>query len=349
MRLELTTISSAAAQAVHTPQVALSHTVLARAGSALALRVLEDKDRYNELEDPHGQMHRLRAGDRIAGVLGRRRALHGHAGEVPLELACGEEIHVLNLGGVVGRCTSSHDSVGSPLRVEILGQILAADGQPAVLDTARLPSPQTLPTGGPPLVLIAGGCMNSGKTEAACAVVEGLADRGLTVAAAKLTGVALRRDTLAMLEAGAASALSFLDAGLPSTDAQTAPPAARAIIAALGAQKPDVIVAELGDGLLGDYGVMAILQQEDLMAAQPTTIVCCASDPVGAWGAARILEAAIGHGPHLFTGPVTDNEVGRASIAAQLQRPAFNAVHQRQQLASAVFDHVIASTQKGAA
>jgi len=48
--------------------------------------------------------------------------------------------------------------------------------------------------------------------------------------------------------------------------------------------QPDVIVFELGDGLLGTYGVESILRQPDIKTAL-TAVVLSANDPVAAWAA----------------------------------------------------------------
>src|SRR5688500_19277764 len=66
----------------------------------------------------------LRAGDILAGTLGARRALRGYAGEVPSRIAAGDIVHVLNLGGILGRCTSVNPEIGPPFNAEVLGAIL---------------------------------------------------------------------------------------------------------------------------------------------------------------------------------------------------------------------------------
>ena len=60
-----------------------------------------------------------------------------------------------------------------------------------------------------------------------------------------------------MLDHGAVPAMSFSDAGLPSTTHTDAciVPAAKGILAALNASEPDAIVVEFGDGIMGHYGV----------------------------------------------------------------------------------------------
>ena len=62
--------------------------------------------------------------------------------------------------------------------------------------------------------------MNAGKTAAACALVQAFAHRGLKVAAGKATGVSLRRDILAMEDAGARHTLIFTDLGRRHHDAR---------------------------------------------------------------------------------------------------------------------------------
>ena len=58
-------------------------------------------------------------------------------------------------------------------------------------------------------------------------------------------------------------------------------PAAHSLIAHLAGEEPDVLVLELGDGLLGSYGVHALLC-DAAIAAAIQSVVLCAQDPVGA-------------------------------------------------------------------
>ena len=75
------------------------------------------------------------------------------------------------------------------------------------------------------------------------------------------------------------------------------------------AAKPDVIVAELGDGILGEYGVQDIL--EDPAARElGGAWVLCANDPVGAAGGVRHLKETYGIQVDVVAGPATDNAVG---------------------------------------
>jgi hypothetical protein len=166
--------------------------------------------------------------------------------------------------------------------------------------------------------------MNSGKTVAASEIVHGLARRGMRVAAAKVTGVALQRDTLKMEDHGAIEVLSFLDAGVVTTSKATAADAARRVLTHLNRHKPDAIVVELGDGLFGEYGVHAVLSSQDI-ATHIRAMVLCANDPVGAWGGARHLADDLNLPVNVVSGPVTDNEVGVNFVRESLKVPAANA------------------------
>jgi hypothetical protein len=166
--------------------------------------------------------------------------------------------------------------------------------------------------------------MNTGKTVAASELVRGLSRGGLRVAACKLTGVALMRDTLHMLDGGAVAALTFNDSGLASTRAGSTPAIAKGLMLRLCESKPDVIVAELGDGILGEYGVQDILRDRELVAAAAAWVVA-APDPVGCWGAVELLRREYGLTVTALTGPCTDNEVGLDYIRSALGVPGHNA------------------------
>jgi len=193
-----------------------------------------------------------------------------------------------------------------------------------------------LDTLGVPVVALAGTCMDSGKTAAACAIVSRLRHRGLHVAACKATGVSLRRDILAMQDAGATETMIFSDLGIVTTTADNGPALTRSLLTSLASERPDVIVLELGDGLLGAYGVEAILSDAAIRAAL-TAVVLCANDPVAAWGGAKILRDQFAIEPAVVSGPATDNAVGIDQISERLGLPAINALSNGVALGDHVF------------
>ncbi len=311
----------------------------------VAVRVLDDKDRYNQLEDLHGRMMTVHRGDIIAGVLGERRALRGYAGVVPSHVEAGDTLHLLNLGGVIGLCTSSSPDVGPPARVEVLGGIVApgeaawADAIAASIRPGPVKPADTLQDV-PPAIYMLGSCMSAGKTAAAATVVRELTRAGLRVGVAKVTGVALRRDTLDMMDHGAVTAYTFTDAGLPSTcvgdvaGTRELVRAARGCLNALGRDGVDVAVIEFGDGLLGDYGVMDLLAAPDLRAAA-RAVVFAATDPVAAWGGVELLTQR-GIAVDVVTGPATDNDAGCSSVRHRMGVAAANARKQPELLGKLV-------------
>ena len=159
----------------------------------LAVRLLEDKSNLQYAGRSGGRMVSLRAGDVLAGTLGSRRALRGYAGEVPSTINVGDTIEV-NLGGILGRCTSINPDIGPPFKAEVLGAVLTFPelgdrvGRPAHIRDRAIPPAEVLKCT-VPVVYVAGTCMNSGKTVAATELVRGLTRGGMRVAAAKLTGV----------------------------------------------------------------------------------------------------------------------------------------------------------------
>jgi hypothetical protein len=160
--------------------------------------------------------------------------------------------------------------------------------------------------------------------------------RGLTVDAFKATGVSLRRDILAMEDAGARRCAIFTDLGVVTTTRVNGPALTRTMLTELAAGKPDVLVFELGDGILGTYGVDAILECPDIRSAL-TGVVLSANDPVAAWGGVKLLRERFGIEPCVVTGPCTDNQVGVEIISTQMGVAAFNAISS----AAALGDRVI--------
>src|SRR4051812_24583375 len=120
-RVRLDRISSSTRNAALPPEIIVGDEIVAAEGYVLAVRVLEDKSAYNTIEDTTGRMLSLRAGDTLAGTLGTRRALRGYAGVVPSHIRVRDMIEVLNLDGILCKCTSVNPDVRAPFRAEVLG------------------------------------------------------------------------------------------------------------------------------------------------------------------------------------------------------------------------------------
>jgi hypothetical protein len=296
---------------------------VARLGDVVAVRALTDSATYNQLELPTGRLAKINPGDVLVGALGSRRALKGFVGDVPATVAAGDELHLLNMGGVVGLCTGHHSSLSDAIRVEVLGLVCDERGRARnIADGALEPRAELGECA--PLVVVAGACMNSGKTFAATELIRQATREGLRVAAGKLSGVACLRDTLNMADHGAVATASFLDCGLPSTvGVGDLAPVAKAVVARLNEASPDLIVIELGDGILGGYSVESVFDDAELRAAT-AAIVYCASDYVGAWGGCEWF-ARRGLAVDLVAGSVTDSRMGEEYCEREFNVAAGNA------------------------
>lgn len=324
-------IASVAQHSKLSQELRLADEIPCEEGVLVAVKVLNNKSRYNTLELVSGRMAKVNQGDIVVGALGHRKALRGYSGHLPETLEVGGTVQLLNIGGVLGICDSANPDVGDPFDCEVLGTVLHFPylgeriGVPARAGGSEMDRALQLNVLGVPVVALAGTCMDSGKTVASCAIVAALRHHGMRVAACKATGVALRRDIHAMEDAGASDSMIFSDLGIVTTTADNGPALMRNLLTSLAARGPDVIVVELGDGLIGEYGVEAILTDESIRAAL-TAVVLCANDPVGAWGGARILREQFGIEPAIVTGPATDNAVGIDQIGKRLSLPAINAL-----------------------
>jgi hypothetical protein len=314
-------------------EVRISADIPCEEGVVVAVEVMNNKSSYNQLELTSGRMAQVKAGDIVVGALGHRHALFGYSGYLPTELSPGNMVNILNLGGVIGICDSVNPDRGQPFECKVLGTVLDFPflgeriGKPARVGVHRLEASLRLNTGGIPVVALAGTCMDSGKTAAACAIISRFTHSGLRVAAFKATGVSLRRDVLAMEDAGAIETGIFTDFGVVTTTPANGPALTRALLNRLCSERPDVVVFELGDGILGAYGVQAILSAKDIRDSLGA-VVLCANDPVAAWGGVTLLREQFEIEPAAVTGRATDNAVGTDMIVDQLKVPAFNALTQ---------------------
>ena len=325
-------------------ELRVSTDIPAEEGVVLAVEILNNKGTYNTIELTSGRMAKVSRGDVVVGALGHRKALFGYSGHLPESVKPGDVIQMLNIGGVLGVCDSVNPERGRPFDCRVLGVVLQFPflgeriGVPARVGSRKLEQSVSLDTHGVPVVALAGTCMEAGKTAAACAIVARMRHRGLTIDAFKATGVSLRRDILAMEDSGARRSMIFTDLGIVTTTARCGPALTRTMLNEMAAGKPDVIVFELGDGILGAYGVEAILQAADIRDSL-SAVVLSANDPVAAWGGVKLLRERFGIEPCAVTGPSTDNAVGVDIIREQMGVAAFNAMT----AGAALGDHVIAA------
>lgn len=293
------------------------------AGDVVAVRALSESVTYGNLELPTGRLAKINRSDILLGVLGKRRALKGFVGDVPDSVQAGDRLHLLNMGGVIGVCKGHHSSLSDAIEVEVVGVACDENGSALnISDNALAPADSLRPSA--PIVLVAGTCMNSGKTVAATELIRQAASAGLKVAGAKLSGIACLRDTLNMQDHGAVATASFLDCGLPSTvDHGDLSAVAKGILNHLNTFDPDMIVVELGDGIVGGYAVDAVLKDPEIKGAV-SSFVFCASDYVGVIGGISVLED-LGIAIDVVAGSVTDSQMGEDFVEERFSIRAGNA------------------------
>ncbi|MEP0545661.1 MAG: hypothetical protein ABJF88_01890 [Rhodothermales bacterium] len=313
----------------------VSPYVVAEEGYCLAVRALDTKEVYNQIEGADGVFRTIQAGDILVGALGERQALKGYSGRIPRTILPGDTLHVLNMGGILGRCTSDHPDLGPALRVEVLGAVVTSEeGRHARIQDHAIESAEHLAHSAP-LVFVSGTAMNTGKTHAAAELVAGLTQRGFRVAAAKLTGASLMRDVRAMAAHGAVCTATFTEAGVVASTGQNMVPIAKGLIAHLNACAPDVIVLELGDGIIGPYGVDDILQDMEMQRLTAAHVLA-ATDLAGAWAADQLFRNRYRAELAVVVGPATDTEVGRRYLKNTLGVPGINARSEAERLSALV-------------
>lgn len=322
-----------------------------KVGDVVVVRALSESVTYGNLELPNGRLARITKGDILLGVLGKRRALKGFVGDVPDSIKAGDKLHLLNMGGVIGVCKGHHSSLSDAIEVEVLGIAVNDDVTMGGRDSEKFPGfdndfalshsrtvtaskilnisdkalqPVKFLEKSAPIVIVAGTCMNSGKTVAATEIIKQAHHAGLKVAGAKLSGVAALRDTLNMEDHGAFVTTSFLDCGLPSTvDAGDLSPIAKAILNHLNSFEPDLIIVELGDGIVGGYAVDSVLKDLEIKKAI-SSFVFCASDYVGVIGGMTVLKN-LGIEIDVIAGSVTDSQMGEDFVVQNFGIKAGNA------------------------
>ncbi|MDG5767046.1 hypothetical protein QA596_06175 [Balneolales bacterium ANBcel1] len=341
--------SSASVKLGH--RVNIAPNIVAEEGYLVAVRTLDVKDKYNTIETSEGVIIPYGKDQIVVGALGERQALRGYSGIIPRSVKKGDILHILNMGGIIGSCQSPHPDHGPAMRVEVLGAVMIPDDEDggdlqkhACIQDYAIDWEYNL-TESAPLIAVTGTCMHVGKTMAATMIVRQLSARGYKVAAAKLTGASLMRDTREMKENGAIASAHFGMAGLVSTTGKNILPMAKGLIKHLNSVNPDVIVLEFGDGIIGAYGVDSLLMDKEIMQFTRTHVVA-AQDFMGCWSADHFFRKRYTSSISIITGPVTDNLVGIQFIQNTLGIRAVNAVADPKKLADMVVEITFAAPTK---
>lgn len=349
--LQADIIASSSASVKLDREFKIAPNIVAEEGYLVAVRTLDVKDRYNQIETNEGAIIPYGKDQIVVGALGERQALRGYSGIVPRSIKKGDILHILNMGGIIGQCQSPHPDHGPAMRVEVLGAVMVPDLEDedgiykhACIQDFAIEWEYNL-TESVPLIAVTGTCMHVGKTMAATMMVRQLSAQGYKVAAAKLTGASLMRDTREMTENGAIASAHFGMAGLVSTTGKNILPMAKGLIKYLNTFDPDVIILEFGDGIIGAYGVDSLLMDKEMMQFTRSHVVA-AQDFMGCWAADHFFRKRYTSSISIITGPVTDNLVGIQFIQNTLGIRAVNAVSDPKKLGEMVADITFAAPTK---
>ena len=294
-------------------------------GDLVVGRVKRVSPNYPNLEVPGGGQVLLKESKTLVGVLGERRALNGFSGKAPSRLRLGMRLHLLNMGGVIGQCTGFHRNLEWPTEIEYLGTVRGNSGALNIKNFALPIVNKLLPQ--IPVVMVVGTCMDSGKTLVCKQLLKYFSKKGFSISAGKVTGVAAQRDVISMEKSGAKKVLSFFDFGLVSTTGQgSLVPVAHSMVHYLSSSKPDFILLEMGDGIVGAYRGSDLLEDAELMD-RCVSIILCANDLMGVWGGLQWITQPDGENQSkvLISGRVTDSTEGVRFIEQNWNLAAANA------------------------
>jgi len=274
-------------------------------GDYVVARVSGNHGRLNSLELTQGRMSEAMEGDLVVGALGTRAATLEAVGDWRAIGADGE-LNALTAAGLFGKVTSLSPFLAAPMRLRYEGHLLRAGAKLTMRGSLRAVDIVDFDV---PVILIVGSSMSAGKTTSGRVIVHLLAQMGLKVVGAKLTGAARYRDMLGFLDAGASAVYDFVDAGLPSS-AVDEPRYCEALIYLLSLvarDRPDVLVAEAGASPLEPYNGAAA---REIIRDQVRFKLLCAQDPYAVVGVCQAFQRV----PDLVAGGAANTAAGIALV-----------------------------------
>lgn len=327
-------------------EVLVTDKIKAKEGAFVVVEALEDIDKKNSVEFKDGRLGKVRKGDIFPGVLGYRKAPVEFAGIVPPKVYVGQELYLLCESGLIGSISGIYNSWGNPMSVHILGGIVDKKGKSLNLkDFAFSKIKQTNKK--TPLVAFIATRMDSGKTITACKVVSAFSQAGKKVAAIKMTGVAYNQDLYKLRDSGASATYDFVNMGLPSTCNSNTPAvidAAKQLVSYAKRNNPDMIVAEFGEGIIGDYHNLDVLRNP-LIKSQVSFLVLAANDLAGVYGSTQILKKECGLKIDLVTGPVVNSQVGVDAVKKYFNLESESNLSQMPRTVSAIQQKIFGKNQ----
>ena len=267
------------------------------------------------LERTNGRMAEVAPGDIVVGALGHRAGTLEAVGSWQ-DMGPDNLMESMTSAGLYGRLTSRSPVLPSLPTYHYLGHVVIDGVKRSMQDYVPRLDPVEFAI---PTILIIGTSMSAGKTTSGKAIVRVLKQHDLKVVGAKLTGAGRYRDILALQDAGADAILDFVDAGLPSSIAETAvyEHALETMLAMIAQEQPDVLVAEAGASPHEPYNGDAVVR---MLGSAVECVVLAASDPYAVVGVTQAYHIE----PAFVTGLATTTSAGRMLIERLTGLPSIN-------------------------
>jgi len=213
--------------------------------------------RHTRLDLRNQSKSKLFMGDLVGLSFSPRYATGQFQAIVPDTL---DQVHFVCAGGVCGQVSGIPAEMKQPTLLKPMGYLVDENGRRVQLGDYALPA--GIPnTKGTQVMCVVGSAMDSGKTTAAFALINGLTRAGLRVGSAKITGTASAKDLTYFKSAGSVRVLDFTQAGYASTadlEIDQLDDLTNRILCDLMLDKPDVIVLEIADGVTQRETVMLL-------------------------------------------------------------------------------------------
>jgi hypothetical protein len=283
---------------------------------------------HSSLENKEGRIHMISDGSRAVFAYGCRYAPDAFEGLVPDQNP--NEVDLLARSGVIGIMREKNAATKDPTKVEALGYVLDANGDP--LNTRNFPiglpkSPLNKEKKRSKLILHIGTSMNSGKSTSAIATCWALSAMGHEVRASKVTGTASLKEILYMQDAGAESISDFTHLGYPSTymlDEEALNDIFCNLDAKYAANPQKYWVVEFADGIL--QRETAMLLRNEYVRSRIHRLIFSATDAFGAIGGLRVLQEEFKLTPDAISGRCCASPLMVRELKERSDIPVFNNV-----------------------
>jgi hypothetical protein len=307
---------------------------LPQAGDVAMVRVENLGYHIKLMTAQQGQL-RLYPGDQLVGVFGHRYATDAYEAQVVTL----DNLSVLTNAGMIGTVLSKHQDMKKPTFVTFLHYLTDEHGQRLNLKRAHFHPKRSSQSLGN-IILVVGSGMNSGKTTTMMKLTRSLLERGVRVAACKLTGSVSTNDRGELCATGAHFVTDFSDYGFPSTylcGEDELHALFHTMMADAAAARPDVTVVEIADGLL--QRETRLLLESPVIQRQVQGVVMaatCASSAI--FG----LDQLHAHGHQVVTvsGIITNSPLFMRELMSQRETAIASSAGNGEELAQVVMQYL---------